>query len=300
MPSRIARLRAPAKLNLRLRIIGRRLDGYHLIDSLMVPISLYDVLQVRAVEAKRTWIRVLPSLPNVATKNNLAARAAHLFLRKTEHRAEVEVRLVKKIPLGAGLGGGSSDAAAVLLALNRLFATRVPRATIAAWAQEIGADVPFFVHGQPAWVSGIGETVASVAVPLRWWIVVAFSGAPLSTAEVYRAHDRSLTTTGALSTIRLPISRHTPPEDLLVNDLETAAMWVDPGVRTLKERLRGLGAGGALMTGSGSAVFGVWKRQTEARSAVRRLEEEGIWARMVEIIGRSPKMTLRDGRSPSW
>jgi 4-diphosphocytidyl-2-C-methyl-D-erythritol kinase len=289
-------VQAPAKLNLRLRVVGRRSDGYHLIDSLMAPISLFDMLEVRAVPAARTRIRISPRTPGVARGGNLAARAARLFLQQVRQRAEVEIKLSKSIPIGAGLGGGSTDAAAVLLALNRIFARRLPRSVLARWGLALGADVPFFVHGCPARVTGIGETVVPLSTRLPWQIVVAFAGAPLSTADVYRVHAGSLTTKGGLSSIRFPISKHTHPEDLLVNDLETAAMTIDPGVRTLKDRLRGLGAAGALMTGSGSAVFGVWLRQAEARSAARRLEQEGIWARMVEILGRSPKMTPRDGR----
>jgi 4-diphosphocytidyl-2-C-methyl-D-erythritol kinase len=276
--------------------VGRRSDGYHLIDSFIVPISLFDVLEIRASEAARTRIRISPPIPGLPPEENLAVRGARLYLERVRRQAEVEIYLSKSIPAGAGLGGGSSDAASTMLALNRILDGRIRRSTLARWGEGLGADIPFFVHGQPAWVTGIGETVEPVAKGLPWWLVVGFGGTPLSTADVYDAYDRSLTRTGGPSTIRLPISKHTPPEDLLVNDLETAAMMIDPGVERLKERLRELGAAGASMTGSGSAVFGVWLRQEEARSAARRLEEEGFWARMVEIIGRSPKMTPRDGR----
>jgi 4-diphosphocytidyl-2-C-methyl-D-erythritol kinase len=297
---RSIRVRAPAKLNLSLRVVGRRPDGYHLLDSLVVPINVFDVLEVRAVEAKRSRVKISPRSPDVRPGLNLAVRAARLFLDQTRQPAEVDIRISKNIPVGAGLGGGSSDAAAVLLALNRIFARRIPRPRLALWGLALGADVPFFVHGHPARVTGIGERVAGVPVRFPWCVVVAFAGAPLSTAEVYRTHSltpaSSLTTTRGNSSIPLSISERTLPGDLLVNDLETAAMAIDPGVRTLKQRLRQLGAVWALMTGSGSAVFGIWSRQEEARSAVRRLEEEGIWARMVEILGRSPNMTPAGGR----
>lgn len=294
------RIQAPAKLNLILRVVGRRPDGYHLLDSLVVPITLFDVIDMSVACAGRTRVRVSPRVDGLPGRQNLAARAARLFLQRCGLTAAIDIRLRKEIPTGAGLGGGSSDAAAVLLALNRIFGRRMPRAKLASWGLELGADVPFFVHGRPARVTGIGDRVAPLPLNLHWSVVVAFRGTSLSTAKVYQAHARrsssSLTTRGANSSIPLSISERTLPADLLVNDLEAAAMAIDPGVRTLKRRLQELGAVGSLMTGSGSAVFGVWSRPEEARFAARRLGEEGIWTRMVEIVGRSPHMSRGDGR----
>lgn len=284
-------MRAPAKLNLSLRIVGRRSDGYHLLDSRVVPIDVFDLLEVRAREAERTWVRVSPGIAGLPPRQNLAARAARLFVTSLPFAAVVDIRLIKGIPVGAGLGGGSSDAAAVLLALNRLFRRRLSRAVLARWGLGLGADVPFFVHGSPARVRGVGERIEPRPLRVSGTLVLAFAGFPLATERVYRKYDASLTTSGRVSSIRASIRERAPQQHSFTNDLEAAAMTIHPGVRRLKERLLALGATGASMTGSGSAVFGRWSHSEHARSAVGELEREGIWARTVEILERTPEMS---------
>lgn len=291
MTSRALRVRAPAKLNLSLRIAGRRSDGYHLLDSCVVPIDVFDLLEVRVREAELTRVRVSPGIAGLPSRQNLAARAARLFVSRLPFPAVVDIRLIKGIPVGAGLGGGSSDAASVLLALNRLFRRRLSRRLLARWGLALGADVPFFVHGSPARVRGVGEWVEPRALRVSGTLVLAFAGFPLATEQVYRKYDASLTTSGGDSSIRAPIRERTPRQDSFTNDLEAAAMTIHPGVRGLKERLLALGASGASMTGSGSAVFGCWSHSEHARSAVGQLVREGIWARTVEILERTPQMS---------
>lgn len=289
-PIRPARLQAyaPAKINVCLRVVGRRADGYHLLESYVVPVSLFDYVTVRVGAGGRSVSLTCtdPAMP--VSGDNLAVRAARLFLARTSIPAAVAIALKKEIPIGAGLGGGSSDAAAVLVALDRLLETRIPRSELARWALELGADVPFFVYGCPARVSGIGDLVEAAESPLRWPLVVAFPGVGLRTADVYRAYDRSLTNPVPASSIAPLIPGRQPLKELLVNDLEAAAMQILPVVQSLKERLRDLGAVGALMSGSGAAVFGVWERRERALAAAEEMKREGIWARVVEVLDATP------------
>jgi len=298
-------LRAPAKLNLGLRLLGVRPDGYHLIESLFAPIQLWDEVEVEirpgprelALEVEITSDSGLP--PSLALipsgSENLVWRAAAGFCAAYDVRAQIRVRLRKRIPAAAGLGGGSSDAAAVLEALARLTGQGNgpgDRAALAKLAGGLGADVPFFLQPEPALVTGIGEQIEPVADLPGLDVVVANPGISLATAEVYRAADAlgsALTPSGPGSTMhalsRLRASEELAQDrnqgrnqgrardwrealgDLLVNDLEPAARRLCPPVGRLLTELRGLGAVAASMTGSGATVFGVFDSASEAEAA---------------------------------
>lgn len=276
--------RAPAKLNLDLHITGRRADGYHLLDSLVAPIAVFDRLEIRIGPAPRPDVAIVTQPRGAAPEDasNLAARAARLFLERRRLAVHVAIRLHKRIPSGAGLGGGSSDAAAVLRLLNAAAREPVPPAVLARWALSLGADVPFFLLGGAARMRGIGERLEPVFVPRRP-VVVAFPGVGLSTQEVYRRFDHSLTLNKAVSRIRPPTNSQRPT---CGNDLEAAAFQLLPRLRELKRRLRALGGRGVLMTGSGSALFGFWDRLADARAAARELEDAGIWAKATWLLDR--------------
>jgi len=282
---------APAKVNLRLRITGRRGDGYHLLESVMVPVSLFDRLSIRVLPAAGVEVGLTCNVPDLPVGDeNLVVRAIKLFLRRTDRSVDVFVKLTKSVPVGAGLGGGSSDAAAALLGLNRLLDARVPEERLMAWAAELGADVPFFIYGRPARVSGAGEVVEDLGLCCPWSLVIAFPGEGLSTKAVYQAYDATLTKPSSASNLTAFASAEVPVQELLVNDLEAAAIRIYPPVGELKQQLLEMGALGALMTGSGSAVFGVWERQKEACAAAEAMQERGIWARAVEILDRTPEI----------
>jgi len=283
--------RAPAKLNLRLRILGQRPDGYHLLESCVVPISIFDQLTIHAAPSERPRLEVTCSSPEVPVGRNLALKAAELALRRIGTPLELRIHLEKTIPIGAGLGGGSSDAAAVLMAIDSMLQACTPQRELMAWATELGADVPFFIVGRPARVSGIGETVEPFDTGPIGPLVVAFPGSGLSTADVYRAYDASLTKYRANSTIRALTRGRIPLEELLVNDLESVAIRILPELQTLKQRLRDLGAIHTLMTGSGSAVFGIWRDLKNAREAAQRMNDDGIWARTAEVLESAPRPT---------
>src|SRR5215467_14483811 len=144
------RIRAPAKVNLGLRVVGKRRDGYHLIDTIMAPVSLYDEITIKRAKpgAKLTVVCDDPKIPS--GKRNLAYQAAKLLLGKDAPRRPVAIHIKKRIPAGAGLGGGSSDAAAVLVGLNRLLRLKKTRRKLMALGTKLGADVPFFIYGRPA------------------------------------------------------------------------------------------------------------------------------------------------------
>jgi len=280
------RLRAPAKLNLGLRLLGVRSDGYHLLESIFAPIDLWDELEL-AIEPGMSRIELdvaaapggrlpeaLASVP--AGAENLVYRAADRFCRARAVEGRVRIRLEKRIPAGAGLGGGSSDAASVLTGLAVLTADGGPADLegLEELALELGADVPFFLSPGPALVTGIGERIEPLDGLPGLDLVLANPGISLATAEVYRAADAlgsALTPPGAGSTMRAfsRLSRRdaTLEEalgELLVNDLEPAARRLCPPVARLADALRDAGAIAVAMTGSGATVFGVFASGDEA------------------------------------
>lgn len=284
---------APAKVNLCLRILGRRGDGYHLLDSVLAPVSLYDRVRVRirtpARSSTKSPVVVASDSADLPTgTENVAYQAADLLVTAIRAPVAIEIYIWKHIPIGSGLGGGSSDAAAVLLVLNRLLGRPYGPDELASLASKVGADVPFFIYGRPARVRGVGEHVQPLSLPGPLSLVVCSDGYPLSTRAVYSHHDPSLTRRREGTSINAFVAPRQPFPDSLVNDLEAAALKLRPGLLTLKARLVELGALGALMTGSGSAVFGVWPDFHSAQGAALDLRHQGLWAKAVHTLDVSP------------
>lgn len=281
-------LRAPAKLNLGLRLVGRRADGYHELEGLFLPLEFADVLHIDLdAEPGGIELELLGDVEAIpAGQENLAWRAARLFREASGLGGRVSLRLRKRIPSGAGLGGGSSDAGAVLRGLERLAATATDLLPLAL---ALGADVPFFLDPQPAWVTGIGERIEPVAGLSSVPVVVALPEGRISTAAAFAAWDASgaaLTPRSPASTIQelLPLRRLLAhPErssagewaEALHNDLEPTAASLCPGVTGLGRRMRELGAVAAGMSGSGPAIFGVFGSEQEAARAEGVLSSEG-------------------------
>lgn len=289
------KIRAPAKVNLFLRVLGRRPDGYHLLDTLIVPVSLYDVIEIRRVPAKRQQpanARITidcddPAVP--AGEENLAYRAAQLLLKQVERPTgiHIHIHIQKRIPLGAGLGGGSTDAAATLLGLNRLFELNVSEARLERLALRLGADVPFFIRARPARAYGIGERLRPVRELVHFWLVILYPGFPVVTASVYNKLPKKLTKPTPGNSIATSLKRFDRLTDLLVNDLESVTLESYPKIRLLKEKLLREGAAGGLMSGSGSSVFGVFGSKGLAQRAFDRLRnEEGVQAYLVHVLNR--------------
>jgi 4-diphosphocytidyl-2-C-methyl-D-erythritol kinase len=270
------RLPAPAKLNLGLRILGRRPDGYHELDSVFVPLDLEDEVELTVAEATRCEVTLALAgetrgVP--ADASNLAARAAAAFLEAAGLTRAVHVVVLKRIPAAAGLGGGSSDAGAVLRALSALHPAALPAPQLAALALRLGADVPYFLDPRPARVRGIGERIEPLAAAPARVFLLANPGVPLSTAAVFAAFDAQ----GPRPTAPRPVGFGAR----LANDLEPLAERLCPAIAGLRERLRGVGARAVGLSGSGPTVFGVFEDAATARRALARAAFEApIWARL--------------------
>lgn len=261
-------LECPAKLNLFLEVLGRRPDGYHDLATVMVPIDLADTIEVR--EARRFTLEIEGAdLPGV----NTVARAWRA-VRRRRRVPGARVRLVKRIPAGSGLGGGSSDAAAALAAFDRLFDLGLD---LDAAAAEIGSDVNFFLQRGPALCTGRGEAVAPLAAPRTVHAVVFWPGFPLSTADVYRRMREFLTPDPR--DVRDFLNRYASGElralgRALFNRLEAPAFAIRPELAALRRRLARLPFAGVRMSGSGSAIFGLCASRAEAERLARRIGEE--------------------------
>jgi len=260
-------LRAPAKVNLRLEVLGKREDGYHWIRTWIYPISLWDEIIVERTE-EGVEISCEPEI--VPLEENLCFKAATAFFAQGYGEGGVRVFLRKKIPIGAGLGGGSSDAAATLKALSLLW-SHVGNEGLMALGAKVGADVPFFLIGKGAVMGGMGEKVLSLLPPLRRWILLVVPSERLSTREVYGKGRWGLTSKGGNNKI------FTIPDQLssfLRNDLEEVAVELYPPLKEIKEILRKEGAEGVSMTGSGTGVFGTFLRKEEAERAKEGLSSK--------------------------
>ena len=281
-------LRAPGKVNLGLRVLGRRADGYHLLESLFVPIDLADVLHLALRDAPGVALTLRGEAAGVpADASNLALRAAQAFLAEARHGGGVAIELTKRLPAPGGLGGGSSDAGAVLRGLAELLPGAVAPERLRALALALGADVPFFLAPRPALVTGIGEEIHPVEGLPCWVLLLAHPGAALATAAVYAAHDAgaaSLTPSGPGPSIRAllalreeagraragPILAGSLPA-LVANDLEPAASRLCPAVPELRKEIEATGALAVSLSGSGPTVFGVYADAESARRAERRI-----------------------------
>lgn len=248
-------IESPAKINLWLEVLRKRLDGYHDVSSLMLPIAVRDHIEVELCSDVGVWLSCDdPQLPH--DERNLAWRAAELFLRTVPSGKGVRLRLRKKIPVAAGLGGGSSNAGSVLTALNLLHGEPLGKEQLHALAAGIGADVPFFLHGRPALATGIGDLLQEVSGVPEYPLVLINPPLKVSTAWVYRSLQ--LTRGTAHIKLRAFLDRPWELSSVMRNDLERVTLLEYPILATMKEWLAEHGAAGALMSGSGPTLFGVF------------------------------------------
>lgn len=293
---RRARLAAFAKVNLDLRVLGKRDDGYHELRTIFQTISLADSIELSFEPARRTLIQLEDEL---AIPNNLVERAARLALRAMRIAGRVEIRLTKHIPMGAGLGGGSSDAAAILLALPVLAGGEIALPRLIELGQELGSDVPFFLFGGRAAAIGRGTELFPLHDLPAQHGVLAVPGIHVSTAEAYRALGAGLTNSlhpnkigafqyqlwgqgsavagsgsgesgagtgsAAVRGTRAPLG---------VNDFEAVVFDAHPEIGRLKRALLRAGACSSLMSGSGSAVFSLFPNRAAAARGIELLERE--------------------------
>jgi 4-diphosphocytidyl-2-C-methyl-D-erythritol kinase len=267
-------VRSYAKVNLTLDVLDRRADGYHAVESIMQSISLHDTISVR--RRNGSGIRVTCDMPGIpADMRNLAHKAAHLLLANKGIEVGLDIHIGKRIPIKAGLGGGSSNAAAVLSCLNEYLGLDMSLEALIDLGAQVGSDVPFFMVGGTAFVCGRGEEVRSLPDIRTRWLVIIKPQFGVSTEWAYRRLDETrLSEPGSRSMRMLECMEekkctHLP--QLLGNDLEPPAFEQHPELTKIKCSLLQAGALGALMCGSGSAVFGLFDSEENALAAADRL-----------------------------
>ena len=265
------KIKSFAKVNLYLDIIGKRPDGYHELVTLMCPVGLFDTLRLTFQTPGITVSCDHPDVPG--GKDNLAYTAARRFFRFADlPDAGVAVEIEKRIPAGAGLGGGSSNAAAVLSGLNAHFGFPLSHEQLLEIGKTIGADVPFFIYDKPAVASGIGDIITPLPGLPPLPVVLVYPGQILPTRDVYKNFNLGLTKKEKIHTKSIfKLDWGENVHKLLFNALEDAAFELRPQAAEAKARLLETGAKGALMTGSGSSVYGIYNDPETARKACRRL-----------------------------
>ncbi len=273
---------APAKINLHLHIVGLREDGYHELRTLFYPVSaFYDTIRIEPSHDDSMFMRCAER-PELESTSNLIYKAWKAFGAATDYQPGMFVTLDKKIPLGGGLGGGSSDGAAMLRWLNENAGSKaLPHDELINLAAALGADVPFFLMDGPAWASGIGEVLTPAEVDLSGTtLLIACPDIHVDTPWAFKAWDEandfpsseeSLTTLGLGNKNPSLVS---PP--VVLNDFEPVVFKKHPTLRKIKEMLIQTGADAAAMSGSGASLFGIYRNKETATSAAQALKNNGI------------------------
>ena len=264
------RLKSPAKVNLRLEILRRREDGYHELRTILQKVSLYDTLSVSLKKERGISISTgHSSLP--IGRENLAYRAAQMILKKSEYKGGLHIDIRKEIPLGAGLGGGSSNAATTLKALDQLLEIGLPTKELMKMGLGIGADVPFFFLDGAAIAAGVGERLKKIELPDLSYILIN-PNFEVSTRWAYQ--NFILTKRHFHFNLQGFVKTPEGISRLLWNDLEGVVSHKYPQIEGMKKMLLSAGALGALMTGSGPTVFGLFPGKREAEKAFKKLEHK--------------------------
>jgi 4-diphosphocytidyl-2-C-methyl-D-erythritol kinase len=274
-------LNAPAKINWFLSVTGRRDDGYHNIQTLMQCIGLYDSITF----AEDSNISVSCSMPELSGEDNLVLRAAKLLRERTGTERGARLLLEKHIPVAAGLGGGSSDAAYTLIGLDRLWNTGLDRKSLSEIGAEIGSDVPFFIDDVCAVAEGRGEVITSIPAPPVLDLLLVNPGIPVSSGWAYRSLQIGLTKKPVdikLFCQSLDRKDFDSLRSLLVNDLEIPVIERHPVIGRIRESLYEHGAVAAAMSGSGSTVFGLFRTEDDARNASVHMAP--YWCRAVKTL----------------
>jgi 4-diphosphocytidyl-2-C-methyl-D-erythritol kinase len=272
---------APAKINVILRILGRRPDGFHNLWSIMQTVALEDDVQIR-LRADRQDIQLRCDATQLAAdQSNLVYRAATEVLARAQQSIGLDIELRKRIPMGAGLGGGSSDAAATIIGLNHLLRLEWSPTQMADVGQLLGSDVPFFLFAPSAFVAGRGETVRPVVVEGTRWIVLVNPGFGVNTKWAYQELAATRTAVTPLSLVQREIDRQSRVSwaQLIAaaeNDFEAPVFATHGKLREIKRSLQAHGAEIALLSGSGATVFGVFADEARARLAQSQFVSENL------------------------
>ncbi len=289
------RIHCPAKLNLHLKILGLRTDGYHELYTLMHPISLFDEIRLKRERGSGISLSISGGEIIPKGKENLVYKAADLFYKKIGKQPDLSIKLTKRIPVGAGLGGGSSDAAGVLWGLNRLWGFPINRADLTEIGLLIGSDVPFFLYGKTAICRGRGEKIIGYKNKIDYYFVIIKPPFSISTSWAYKMYDElpdSLKLTKD-SLLNILDNLKFKEEELqyLENDLEKAVFKNYAVLEEIKEALKKRGSLHSLMTGSGSAIFGMFKSRKEAEDVGNQLN---LGSEYRVIVARSLKKSYNN------
>ena len=295
MTHRCVKILSPAKINLFLEIVGKRQDGFHEIKTVFQCVNLCDILTVRPKPHGITLLSNAEDLP--LDGRNLAHKAAQLFLSENKIKSGVEIRMLKRIPVSGGLGGGSSNAACTLLAMDKLFGTRCGMQKLLKWAQKLGSDVPFFLRGVPSLAMGRGTELVPLKSYVPFWIVLAGPKdfhLKNKTAEVYRALNMGLTTAGVPVTITLAAIETKSVNALsksLFNRLENVVLEKFSFARKIRRFMKSHGAGGVLVSGAGPTVFGIVSGRAHGvklEKALMRKFGERVHTKVTRTLARTP------------
>jgi 4-diphosphocytidyl-2-C-methyl-D-erythritol kinase len=257
---------SPAKVNLFLKVLSRRDDGYHNIVSIVSPVSIYDVIYFNNQEDGIVTVKDNKNCLPEGHANTIY-RAAALLKTKYGISRGVDIYVEKNIPIGSGLGGPSSNAATVLRELPKLWGLTVEQSDLMEMGRKIGADVPLFLTEGPCIIRGIGEEVSPLELPRLWYLII-YPDAVLKTPDVYGGLKIVLTKDENDIKLRKNFESVQEVAGILENDLEKVAILMCPKIETLKERLINAGALGALMSGSGSSVFGIFEDEEHAKKTL--------------------------------
>lgn len=283
------RIRTHAKVNLFLRVLGLRPDGFHEVETILQAVDLHDELDIapRATPGVHVEMQLAPGLVGElpSAEDNLITRAAARLIERGDPGAGVDVRVVKGIPIGAGLGGGSGNAAGALVVLSELWDPEMERTTLHEIAAGLGSDVAYCIDGGTALGTARGDTLTQLAGPEEMWFVLGGSHRPLATEAVYDKWDEldgeREGPRGASMTLALGARDIEEIASLLHNDLEPAAFELVPELAEKKHFLVDAGALGACMTGSGPTMFGVASDEDHARSIALGIEQHFDWVKVV-------------------
>lgn len=255
-------LKANCKINIGLFVTRKREDGYHELQTVMLPVKeLYDVLTVEREEGSDVSFRSCGLVVDCPAEKNLCVRAARLMQQRFGVGG-VSIELDKRVPFGAGLGGGSSDATAVILAINDLYGLNLDKTTLASLAAELGSDTPFFVYNTPQLCTGRGEIMSPIDVDLsnKWLVVAKPNGEGVSTAEAYGGISPKIPENNLTALLAQDI---TTWQQCVTNDFEPHIFVAHPVISKLKQTMLDAGAIYSAMSGSGSAVFGLFDKNPE-------------------------------------
>jgi len=279
------KIKSPAKINLGLRVVGKRDDGYHDIETIFQMVSLYD--DIKLTESEEEIILYTNNNTIPSDEKNLAYKAAQLLRKKKGIKRGVKIEIYKNIPVSAGLGGGSSNAAATLLGLNYLWDLKLSNVELSPLARHLGADVPFFLSGPRALGTERGDKLQILPVTNKFYVILLNPRLSISTEWVYKNLKLELTKSRKNINMKKFISERSDIEnikDILFNDLESVVMEKYNIIVRMKDVLLSAGALGSLMSGSGSTVFGLFKDYSSAEQAGKMIKGEEWSLFLVETL----------------